>query len=187
MVRCGRRVDAASVRTTCHPKTRSQRDRLPRPGKPPRTAQTLPPFPPRRGRLPIVPSANRHCRPHRWAPWFPHTGHPMLRGSYERRCASLRCAACRLRPASSSGVCSRGVVTAALFGTQAWHRSAQRSVRRGRRPYGFCRGAPKVPAGHVPDDVVCPWNGGRDCKAGITPISTETAVIADCSHRLLQG
>jgi DNA invertase Pin-like site-specific DNA recombinase len=57
----------------------------------------------------------------------------------------------------------------------------------GRRPYGFCLGAPKVPAGQAPEDVVCPWHGGRDCKTGVTPISAETAVIADCSHRLLQG
>lgn len=57
----------------------------------------------------------------------------------------------------------------------------------GRRPYGFCLGAPKVPDGAVPEEIVCPWHGGRDCKAGITPIPEETAVIADCSHRLLQG
>jgi site-specific DNA recombinase len=57
----------------------------------------------------------------------------------------------------------------------------------GRRPYGFCLGAPKVPAGALPDSVVCAWHGGRDCQSGITTIKDEIDVIADCSHRLLQG
>jgi DNA invertase Pin-like site-specific DNA recombinase len=57
----------------------------------------------------------------------------------------------------------------------------------GRRPFGFCLGAPKVPAGQNPDEVLCPWHGGRDCRSGITAIPAETAVIADCSHRLVQG
>jgi hypothetical protein len=57
----------------------------------------------------------------------------------------------------------------------------------GRRPFGFCCGAPAVPDGAVPADVVCPWHGGRDCKSGITAIKSETDVIADCSQRLLQG
>jgi hypothetical protein len=38
-----------------------QGDRLPKPGKPPLTVQTLPP----RGRLPIWPLASRHCFPHK--------------------------------------------------------------------------------------------------------------------------
>jgi site-specific DNA recombinase len=57
----------------------------------------------------------------------------------------------------------------------------------GRRPFGFCLGPPAVPAGAAPAEAVCPWHGGRDCQAGVTTISAETEVIADCSHRLLQG
>jgi len=57
----------------------------------------------------------------------------------------------------------------------------------GRRPYGFCVGPPEVAEGSRPDDVSCPWHGGRDCKSGITTIPAEIAVVADCSNRLLQG
>jgi site-specific DNA recombinase len=57
----------------------------------------------------------------------------------------------------------------------------------GRRPFGFCLGAPAVPDDAMPDDVLCPWHGGRTCKSGITTIDYEIDVIADCSHRLLQG
>ena len=57
----------------------------------------------------------------------------------------------------------------------------------GRRPFGFCLGAPEVPAGADPDGVVCPWHGGRDCRSGISTIDYEIAVIEDCSQRLLQG
>jgi DNA invertase Pin-like site-specific DNA recombinase len=57
----------------------------------------------------------------------------------------------------------------------------------GRRPFGFCLGAPEVPAGARAEDVVCRWHGGRDCQSGISIIPAETDVIADCSHRLLQG
>ena len=57
----------------------------------------------------------------------------------------------------------------------------------GRRPFGFCLGAPEVPAGTMPDDVVCAWHGGRWCRSGITTIKAETDVIADCSHRVVQG
>ena len=57
----------------------------------------------------------------------------------------------------------------------------------GRRPFGFCCGAPQAPVGTAPEGVVCAWHGGRDCRSGITPIPAETAVIYDCSHRLLQG
>lgn len=57
----------------------------------------------------------------------------------------------------------------------------------GRRPFGFCLGPPPVPAGALPEDLVCPWHGGRDCRAGVTVIAAEAQVIADCSHRLLQG
>ena len=57
----------------------------------------------------------------------------------------------------------------------------------GRRPFGFCLGPPDVPDGAMPDEVVCPWHGGRSCKAGVTTIDYEIEVVADCSHRLLQG
>jgi site-specific DNA recombinase len=57
----------------------------------------------------------------------------------------------------------------------------------GRRPFGFCLGAPEVPAGALLDGVVCPWHGGRDCRAGVSVIGAEARVIADCSHRLVQG
>ncbi|WP_431726930.1 recombinase family protein [Verrucosispora sp. TAA-831] len=57
----------------------------------------------------------------------------------------------------------------------------------GRRPFGFCLGAPEVPSGTMPDEIVCPWHGGRDCRSGISTIDFETDVIEDCSHRLLQG
>jgi site-specific DNA recombinase len=57
----------------------------------------------------------------------------------------------------------------------------------GRRPFGFCLGPPEVPAGAMPDEVVCPWHGGRTCRSGISTIDYEIEVIADCSHRLLQG
>jgi DNA invertase Pin-like site-specific DNA recombinase len=57
----------------------------------------------------------------------------------------------------------------------------------GRRPFGFCAGAPEVPAGTDASDVVCPWHGGRSCRSGITTIRDETDVIADCSHRVVQG
>ncbi|RNL94564.1 recombinase family protein [Micromonospora solifontis] len=58
----------------------------------------------------------------------------------------------------------------------------------GKRPFGFCSGPPKiVPDGGRTDEAVCAWHGGRDCRSGITPIKTETDVIADCSRRLLQG
>jgi site-specific DNA recombinase len=57
----------------------------------------------------------------------------------------------------------------------------------GHRPFGFCLGAPAVPADEMPDDIVCPWHGGRDCRSGISTIDYETAIVADCSHRLLQG
>ncbi|GAA4690807.1 recombinase family protein [Phytohabitans rumicis] len=57
----------------------------------------------------------------------------------------------------------------------------------GRRPFGFCLGAPDVPDDAMPEDVVCPWHGGRDCKSGTSTIDYEIAVIADCSGRLLQG
>ena len=57
----------------------------------------------------------------------------------------------------------------------------------GRRPFGFCLGAPAVPAGTMPDEIVCPWHGGRDCRSGISTIDFEIEVIEDCSHRLLQG
>lgn len=57
----------------------------------------------------------------------------------------------------------------------------------GRRPFGFCLGAPDVPSGTVPDDLGCPWHGGRTCRTGISTIKAEIDVIADCSNRLLQG
>ncbi|MDQ7905986.1 recombinase family protein [Phytohabitans sp. ZYX-F-186] len=57
----------------------------------------------------------------------------------------------------------------------------------GRRPFGFCLGAPDVPDNAMPEDLVCAWHGGRDCKSGITTIDYEIDVIADSSHRLLQG
>jgi len=57
----------------------------------------------------------------------------------------------------------------------------------GRRPYGFCAGPPRMPDGARSEESPCPWHEGRDCRAGITPIPAETAVIVDCSHRLLQG
>ena len=57
----------------------------------------------------------------------------------------------------------------------------------GRRPFGFCLGAPRVPAGTDPAEVVCPWHGGRSCRSGITTIRDETDVVADCCNRLLQG
>jgi DNA invertase Pin-like site-specific DNA recombinase len=57
----------------------------------------------------------------------------------------------------------------------------------GRRPFGFCQGAPDVTFGADPDQAACAWHGGRWCRSGITPIAAEVAVIADCSHRLLQG
>jgi DNA invertase Pin-like site-specific DNA recombinase len=57
----------------------------------------------------------------------------------------------------------------------------------GRRPFGFCLGAPDVPDGAMTEEVLCPWHGGRDCKSGISTIDYEIEVIADCSHRLLQG
>jgi hypothetical protein len=56
----------------------------------------------------------------------------------------------------------------------------------GRRMFGWCLGPPKMAdedAGRVAP--VCPWHGGRDCKAGITPIKAETDVIADAGKRLL--
>src|SRR5690606_7696397 len=54
-------------------------------------------------------------------------------------------------------------------------------------PFGFCSGPPRLPDGANPDEHVCSWHGARSCKAGITQIATEADVIADCSHRLLQG
>jgi DNA invertase Pin-like site-specific DNA recombinase len=57
----------------------------------------------------------------------------------------------------------------------------------GKRPFGFCHGAPRVAAGADPDTVVCPWHGGRWCRSGITTIPAEVEVIADCSTRLLDG
>ncbi|MFI7211690.1 recombinase family protein [Micromonospora maritima] len=58
----------------------------------------------------------------------------------------------------------------------------------GKRPFGFCSGPPKiVPDGGRTDEAVCAWHGGRDCRSGISPIKTETDVIANCSRRLLQG
>jgi hypothetical protein len=57
----------------------------------------------------------------------------------------------------------------------------------GRRPYGFCAGPPRVPEGGRVQDYLCSWHGGRDCRAGITAIAAETAVIVECSQRLLQG
>lgn len=57
----------------------------------------------------------------------------------------------------------------------------------GKRPFGFCSGPPKLKDGDRPEQVVCGWHGGRDCRSGITPIKAETDIIADCSHRLLQG
>jgi hypothetical protein len=57
----------------------------------------------------------------------------------------------------------------------------------GRRPFGFCLGPPQVPAGAVSADAVCLWHGGRDCRAGVTVVAAEAEVVADCSHRLLQG
>ncbi|MEV6922974.1 recombinase family protein [Dactylosporangium sp. NPDC051485] len=57
----------------------------------------------------------------------------------------------------------------------------------GRRPFGFCLGAPEVPAGTDAADVVCPWHGGRSCRSGISTIKDEIDVIADCANRLLQG
>jgi hypothetical protein len=44
-----------------------------------------------------------------------------------------------------------------------------------------------VPAATIPDGIVRSWHGGRDCRSGITTIGYETEVIADCSHRPLQG
>lgn len=58
----------------------------------------------------------------------------------------------------------------------------------GKRPFGFCTGAPAVPPGRSDvDSFVCPWHGGRDCVAGVSMIETEARVIEDCSRRLLQG
>ncbi len=57
----------------------------------------------------------------------------------------------------------------------------------GRRPFGFCLGPPRVGPGQVPDEAVCPWHGGRDCQVGVSVVPAEAGVIADCSHRLLQG
>ena len=57
----------------------------------------------------------------------------------------------------------------------------------GRRPFGFCAGPPRVPDGGRSQEYPCRWHGGRDCQAGITVIPAETAVVFDCSHRLLQG
>jgi site-specific DNA recombinase len=42
-------------------------------------------------------------------------------------------------------------------------------------------------SGDARPDIVCPWHGGRDCRSGISTIDYETAIVADCSHRLLQG
>jgi DNA invertase Pin-like site-specific DNA recombinase len=57
----------------------------------------------------------------------------------------------------------------------------------GQRPFGFCHGAPSVPAGASADDLVCVWHGGRWCRSGVTTIDAEIAVIADCSRRVLAG
>jgi len=57
----------------------------------------------------------------------------------------------------------------------------------GRRPFGFCLGAPEVQAGMMPDGIVCPWHSGRDCRSGISTVDYEIEIIADASHRLLQG
>jgi DNA invertase Pin-like site-specific DNA recombinase len=57
----------------------------------------------------------------------------------------------------------------------------------GKRPFGFCHGAPQVAAGADPDTVVCPWHGGRWCRSGVTTIPAEVDVVADCSRRLLDG
>jgi DNA invertase Pin-like site-specific DNA recombinase len=43
----------------------------------------------------------------------------------------------------------------------------------GRRPFGFCLGAPAVPAGQMSDGIVCPWHGGRACRSGISTIDYE--------------
>jgi hypothetical protein len=57
----------------------------------------------------------------------------------------------------------------------------------GRRPFGFCMGAPPVADGVDPADVVCPWHGGRDCRTAVTPIEAEVEVIKQCSQRLVEG
>ncbi|QNE18883.1 recombinase family protein [Kribbella qitaiheensis] len=58
----------------------------------------------------------------------------------------------------------------------------------GKRPFGFCAGAPAVPPGRSDvDSFVCPWHGGRDCVSGVSVIEVEARVIEDCSRRLLQG
>ncbi|MBX7266492.1 recombinase family protein [Micromonospora sp. Llam7] len=57
----------------------------------------------------------------------------------------------------------------------------------GRRPFGFCAGPPRLPDDANPEEHLCDWHGARTCKAGITLVKDEADVIADCSHRLLQG
>ncbi|GLZ01711.1 recombinase family protein [Actinoplanes sp. NBRC 103695] len=57
----------------------------------------------------------------------------------------------------------------------------------GTRPFGFCLGPPKLPQGSTSDEHPCPWHGGRACKAGITPIASETSIVVDCTERALQG
>ncbi|GAA3103999.1 DNA invertase Pin-like site-specific DNA recombinase [Kribbella aluminosa] len=57
----------------------------------------------------------------------------------------------------------------------------------GKRPFGFCGGAPKVPDGEDHDLYVCPFHGGRTCSAGETPIDFEYDIIEDLSYRALQG